>query len=80
MSSESSPGEGRVATPLTADEVERYHRDYGVVAQVRQAIPQQIQRQDSLTDQVRDLHRIAARLGMYDAADFLWKSVLDPNR
>ena len=31
------------------------------------------QRQDSVTDQLTDLHRIAARLGMYDAADWLWK-------
>jgi hypothetical protein len=34
---------------------------------------QQPQRQDSLADQLRDLHRIAARYGMYDAADWLWK-------
>jgi hypothetical protein len=31
-------------------------------------------RQDSLLDQVSDLHRIAVRLGMYDAADLLAKS------
>jgi hypothetical protein len=34
---------------------------------------QRPQRQDSLNDQLRDLHRLAARLGMYDAADWLWK-------
>lgn len=37
-------------------------------------IPQQPQRQDSLRDQLRDLHMVATRLGMYDAADFIWKS------
>jgi hypothetical protein len=36
-------------------------------------IPRQTQRQDSLQDQLRDLHIIAARLGCYDAADWLWK-------
>lgn len=37
------------------------------------AIKQQPQRQDSLSEQLDDLHRVAARLGMYDAADWLWK-------
>lgn len=32
-------------------------------------IPQQPQRQDSVTDQLRDLQHVANRLGMYDAAD-----------
>lgn len=41
---------------------------------------QQPQRQDSLTDQLRDLHRVAARLGMYDAADWLWKEAIDRDR
>jgi hypothetical protein len=36
-------------------------------------IPQQPQRQDSLEDQLKDLHAIAARIGCYDAADWLWK-------
>jgi len=36
------------------------------------------QRQDSLTDQLVDLHRVAARLGMYDAADWLWKWMPKP--
>jgi hypothetical protein len=41
--------------------------------------PEQLpQRQDSLTNQLTDLHRIAARLGMYDAADWIWKK-LDRN-
>ena len=34
-------------------------------------IPQQTQRQDSLTEQLNDLYRAAVRLGMYDAADFI---------
>jgi hypothetical protein len=38
-------------------------------------LPQRPQRQDSLVDQLTDLHRVAARLGMYDAADWLWKHV-----
>ena len=36
--------------------------------------PQQPQRQDSLSAQLRDLHDVAVRLGMYDAATWLtWK-------
>lgn len=38
---------------------------------------QQPQRQDSLRQQLIDLHVVASRLGMYDAADWLWKSGLD---
>lgn len=34
-------------------------------------IPQLPQRQDSLADQLHDLHIVATRLGMYDAADWL---------
>lgn len=34
--------------------------------------PQRTQRQDSLLDQLEDLHRVAVRFGMYDAADWLW--------
>ncbi len=37
-------------------------------------IKQQPQRQDSLSAQLRDLHILAARVGMYDAADWLWKA------
>lgn len=33
-----------------------------------------IQRQGSLTDQLADLWIVAAQLGMYDAADWLWKT------
>jgi hypothetical protein len=40
---------------------------------VQVAWGQQPQRQDSLAAQLRDLHVVAARLGMYDAADWLWK-------
>jgi hypothetical protein len=36
-------------------------------------IPQHTQRQDGLLDQLHDLARVATRLGMYDAADFLAK-------
>ena len=35
----------------------------------------QPQRQDALADQLEDLHRAAARLGMYDAADWLWRKM-----
>lgn len=34
-------------------------------------IPQQTQRQDSVYEQVKDLHGWAVRLGMYDAADWM---------
>lgn len=46
----------------------------------RLRIPQQPQRQDSLVDQLKDLHIVAARLGMYDAADFIWKAGLSEDR
>lgn len=36
-------------------------------------IEQRPQRQDAVTDQLKDLHIVAARLGMHDAADWLWK-------
>lgn len=38
---------------------------------VLRAIPQMTQRQDSETDQLRDLVVVANWLGMYDAADYL---------
>lgn len=41
-------------------------------------IEQRPPRQDSLKDQLADLHTVASRLGMYDAADWLWKHVLRP--
>jgi len=34
-------------------------------------IPIYGQSQDSLADQLKDLHRIATRLGLYDAADVI---------
>tara|TARA_Y100000766_G_C18787440_1_gene546433 strand:+ start:408 stop:584 length:177 start_codon:yes stop_codon:yes gene_type:complete len=34
-------------------------------------IPQQIQRQDSTEQQLKELHAVANRLGMYDAADVI---------
>lgn len=40
----------------------------------RLGIQQQPQRQDSLAEQLVDLHVMAGRLGMYDAADWLWKA------
>lgn len=43
---------------------------------VLRAIPQMTQRQDSETDQLRDLVAVANRLGMYDAADYLKAKVL----
>lgn len=42
----------------------------------RLCITPQPQRQDSLADQLRDLHHLAARVGMYDAADWLWKKIV----
>jgi hypothetical protein len=39
-------------------------------------IQQRPPRQDSLEDQLRDLHVLAARLGCYDAADWLWRNGL----
>lgn len=41
---------------------------------------QQPQRQDSLEDQLTDLHILATRYGMYDAADWLWKVMHTPER
>jgi hypothetical protein len=38
------------------------------------------QRQDSLLDQLRDLHVVAAYLGCYDAADWLWKRIREELR
>lgn len=32
-------------------------------------------RQDSTSDQLRDLYDVAVRLGMYDAADLVWKAI-----
>ncbi len=36
-----------------------------------QEIPQLPQRQDSTSDQLEDLVKVAERLGMYDAADYI---------
>jgi hypothetical protein len=36
-------------------------------------IPQQPQRRDPLPRQLRDLHIVAARLGCYEAANWIWK-------
>ena len=43
------------------------------------SFPPQPQRQDSLNDQLRELAMVAARLGMYDAGDFIQRA-LHPNR
>ena len=42
-------------------------------------IPQLPQRQDSTLDQLQDLHAVANRLGMYDAADIV-KQFIDNNQ
>ncbi len=39
-------------------------------------LPCMVQRQDSTHEQLVDLHRVAVRLGMYDAADVLKASLL----
>lgn len=38
-------------------------------------LPQGRQRQDSLQDQLIDLHNAAVQLGMYDAADWLLNQI-----
>lgn len=38
-------------------------------------MPKLNQRQDSVTDQLRDLYAFANKLGMYDAADFIMKGL-----
>lgn len=43
-------------------------------------LPRLPQRQDSLSDQLRDLVRLAKRLGMYDAADYLMLQLMQPDR
>jgi hypothetical protein len=43
---------------------------------VLDTIPQQPQRQDGTNEQLRDLRDFAARLGLYDASDYL-RVVLD---
>ena len=45
------------------------------MTQDRDFIPQQPQRQDSLEDQLRTVHEAAARLGCYEAADWIWKQM-----
>lgn len=41
------------------------------LAELLKSIPQQPQRQDSASEQLRDLYQFANRLGMYDAADLI---------
>jgi hypothetical protein len=41
------------------------------IKEMLRLLPEQNQRQDSLTDQLKDLIVVANRLGMYDAADFI---------
>lgn len=41
-------------------------------------VPIQPQRQDSTLEQLTDLHTVATRLGMYDAADWLWAALIKP--
>jgi hypothetical protein len=40
----------------------------------RPNIKQQPPRQDSIYEQLKELWTVAAKLGMYDAADWLWKN------
>jgi len=35
------------------------------------------QRQDSLTEQMKDLHTVAIKLGCYDAADYLKREFVE---
>lgn len=42
-----------------------------VLAKLLRDIPRVPQRQDSLHEQLMDLIKVANRLGMYDAADFI---------
>lgn len=41
---------------------------------VLDGIEQRPQTQEALDDQLRTLHVAAARLGLYDAADWLWRT------
>lgn len=43
-------------------------------------LPQQAQRQDATTEQLRDLVVFANRLGMYDAADLLTTMITKADR
>lgn len=49
---------------------------YEKTKEIIRKIPQQVQRQDSTDEQLRDLYAVANRLGMYDAADVL-RNILD---
>lgn len=55
------------------DEVDRLRPQFGEQSAVSELpyIPLQSQRQDSVADQLADLARVANRLGMYDAADWI---------
>lgn len=44
-----------------------------VTAITSRDVPRQPQRQDALQDQLADLYMWAVRLGMYDAAEWLWQ-------
>ena len=46
-------------------------RDIKMLEEILNQIPNQPQRQDSMLEQLNDLHRLAITLGMYDAADGL---------
>jgi hypothetical protein len=46
-----------------------------IPSEIFQKIPKLPQRQDSVLDQLIDLHSVANRLGYYDAADFLKKFI-----
>lgn len=51
----------------------RYFRIKTALALASSGFPV-VQRQDSQADQLYDLWIVATKLGMYDAADWLWKN------
>lgn len=48
--------------------------------EILEKIPKLPQRQDAVLDQLMDLWHVANKLGMYDAADFISRSVLEKVR
>lgn len=48
------------------------------LGEILKDLPKQNQRQDSLSDQLRDLQAVANHLGMYDAADFIREISVNP--
>jgi len=48
------------------------------IEELLDSIPTAPQRQDSTTSQLKDLIRVAEKLGMYDAADYIKDQLHDP--